>query len=148
MKKTLVVSLVAALVGAVLILGPSAFGQSPGYRVIVNSSNPADQISKDLLSSYLLKKKSRWDHGITVEPADLDSQSQTRVALSEDVHGRSVASIKNYWQRQIFSGRNVPPPEVSSDSEMVAFVSSNPGGIGYVSASASLSGVKSIRVVN
>jgi ABC-type phosphate transport system substrate-binding protein len=70
-----------------------------------------------------------------------------RAAFSENVHGRSVASIKNYWQRQIFSGRNVPPPEFSDDSAMVAHVQSDPGAVGYVSPSASLgSGVKRIRV--
>lgn len=147
MFKKLFITSLLVLLGAGLGVGSTVFGQS-NYRVVVHESNPLDEISKDLLSSYLLKKKSRWDHGATVAPADLDSQSPVRAAFSEEVHGRSVASIKNYWQRQIFSGRNVPPPEVSDDSEMIAFVRDSPGGLGYVSGGASVRGVKILRVVD
>lgn len=118
------------------------------YVVIVNADNPVSEISKSDLSSLLLKKKSKWSHGVSVDPADLDSGSDVRAAFSEDVHGRSVTSIKNYWQRQIFSGRGVPPKELKSDSEMVSHVSADPGAIGYVAPSANLSDkVKRVRIV-
>jgi len=115
--------------------------------VIVNKNNPADSVSKEDLSNILLKKKSRWDYGASAAPIDLDSRSPVREAFSQDVHGRSVSSIKNYWQRQIFSGREVPPPEAGSDAEVVTFVASQPGAIGYVSASARLTdGVKVVEI--
>lgn len=116
------------------------------YQVIVHTSNDVSAISKDEISKLLLKKKTRWDDGTDAEPVDLDSNSSVREAFSRDVHGRSVASIKNYWQRQIFSGREVPPPEVATDAEVVDFVRSREGGIGYVSPNARLSGVKTIDV--
>lgn len=145
MKRTV---LFMALV-ALLIVGWSSTAQgADDFVVIVNSNNPISEISKSDLSGYLLKKKSKWDHGVSVEPADLDSGSDVRAAFSEVVHGRTVASIKNYWQRQIFSGRGVPPKEVKSDSEMVSHVSGDPGAIGYVGPGTRLdSGVKRVRVV-
>ncbi|MEL7060258.1 MAG: hypothetical protein AAGN46_09570 [Acidobacteriota bacterium] len=146
MKKILLTAIALAVVLS-LTSGPPASSQS-SYRVIVHSGNPVDEISRSELSGYLLKKKSRWDHGAPVEPVDLIDRSPVRAALSEDVHGRSVASIKNYWQRQIFSGRNVPPPEVAGDSDMVAYVAGRPGAVGYVSSNASISGVKTLRVVD
>lgn len=119
-----------------------------GYVVIVNADNPISEISKSELSGLMLKKRSKWSNGVSVDPADLDSSSDVRAAFSEDVHGRSVTSIKNYWQRQIFSGRGVPPKELKTDTEMVSHVSADPGAIGYVAPSASLSDkVKSVRVV-
>lgn len=124
------------------------FAAQENYIVIVHPDNTSSALSKGKISQLLLKKSSRWDDGLSAEPIDLDAKSPTREAMSRDVHGRSVNSIKSYWQRQIFSGRSVPPPEVGSDADVIAFVSSNPGGIGYVSASASLSGVKAITVTD
>ena len=117
------------------------------FVVIVHSGNPADSVSKKKVSRLLLKELSKWDGGLSAQPVDLDSNSPIRRDFSRNVHGRSVSSIKNYWQRQIFSGRAVPPPEVPSDSAVISHVSSHPGGIGYVSASARLSaGVKRITL--
>lgn len=121
--------------------------QERDYVVIVHPDNVSSTLDKDKVSQLLLKKSSRWDDGRSAEPIDLDAKSPVREALSRDVHGRSVNSIKSYWQRQIFSGRSVPPPEARSDAEVVSWVASRPGAIGYVSPSASLSGVKAVTVI-
>lgn len=138
-----------------LVLGlasatPAAAAEPPeagGYRVIVHQDNPAQSISRQKVSQLLLKEISRWDHGLEAKPVDLDPRSPVRESFSRGVHGRSVSSIKNYWQRQISSGKAEPPPEVSSEAEAVAYVRSHPGGIGYVSLKAKLDGVKVVRVV-
>jgi ABC-type phosphate transport system substrate-binding protein len=136
----------AALVALTLVGAPVVSAQG-GYRVIVNDGNPQAALSKDEVSRFLLKKTTSWSHGAAAEPVDLGDKSEVREALSRDVHGRSVSSIKNYWQRQIFSGRAVPPPELASDAEVVSYVARRPGGIGYVSGSARLgSGVKEVRI--
>lgn len=145
MKRTVLLSALAVLILATWSI--TAQGAND-YVVIVNANNPASEVSKSDLSGYLLKKKSKWGHGVSVDPADLDSASDVRATFSEDIHGRTVASIKNYWQRQIFSGRGVPPKEVKTESEMIAHVAGDPGAIGYVSSSTQLAaGVKKVRVV-
>lgn len=118
------------------------------FLVIVNPQNPTSTVSKSKVSQILLKKTSRWDDDTPAAPVDLDSRSPIRETFSRDVHGRSVASIKSYWQRQIFSGKSVPPPEVSTDADVVQFVANNPGAIGYVSAEAKTSGVKVVTLLN
>lgn len=145
MKKLILIS--GLVLGLVLALWTSA--QSSGFKVIVHQDNPTVSLSIKDVSNLLLKKKTKWNgSGVAVDPIDLDAGSAVREAFSEAVHGRSVSSIKNYWQRQIFSGREVPPPEVRSDSEVVAFVRRTPGAIGYVSSSARLDGVKEIDLAN
>ena len=118
------------------------------YVVIVHPDNPAKSVSKKRVSRILLKEISKWDGGLSAQPVDLNSKSPVRGAFSRDVHGRSVPSIKNYWQRQIFSGDGVPPPEVEDDAAVIAYVSTHPGGIGYVSASAGLDGVKVLDIAS
>ncbi len=140
MKKLSFIVLVLAIMGLSQL--PATAQEKTSFVVIVHPDNPAKSVSKKKVSRLLLKELAKWDGGLSAQPVDLDSKSETRRDFSRDVHGRSVSSIKNYWQRQIFSGRAVPPPEVADDSAVISFVQSNPGGIGYVSASARLAGVK------
>ena len=52
-----------------------------------------------------------------------------------------------YWQKMIFSGREVPPPEKTSSAEVVAYVRANRGAIGYVAADAALgAGVRVLKI--
>jgi ABC-type phosphate transport system substrate-binding protein len=119
-----------------------------GYRIIVHLTHTVDSVPKSKVSQLLLKKVSKWEDGTKVQPVDLESKSPVRAAVSRDVHGRSVSSIKIYWQRQIFSGREVPPPEFDNEAQVIDFVSKNPGSIGYVSANAKLTTVKELTVSN
>ncbi len=131
-----------ALAALPLAYWPAEAQDSSTYVVIVHPDNPAKSVSKKKVSRLLLKELGKWEGGLSAQPVDLDSKSDVRQAFSRDVHGRSVNSIKNFWQRQIFSGGTVPPPEVATDSAVITHVKSNPGGIGYVSAKARLDGVK------
>ncbi len=138
MKKLGIIVLVLVSMGLYHL--PVQAQDNTSFVVIVHPDNPAKSVSKKQVSRLLLKELPKWDGGLSAQPVDLDSQSDVRRDFSRNVHGRSVSSIKNYWQRQIFSGRAVPPPEVSDDNAVISFVKSNPGGIGYVSTSARLSG--------
>ncbi len=138
MKKIGAIILVMGLIGLCHL--PALAQDKSSFVVIVHQDNPAKSVSKKKVSRLLLKELTKWDGGLSAEPVDLDSKSEIRRQFSRNVHGRSVSSIKNYWQRQIFSGRSLPPPEVASDNAVITHVKSNRGAIGYVSASARLSG--------
>lgn len=117
------------------------------YRVIVNAANPTTKIARVEAGRIFLKQSSRWADGKAAVPVDQSTVSQVRIAFSKGVLGQSVDAIQQYWNRQIYSGRGVPPLVKSNDDEVVAFVQGNTGGVGYVSASAKLtSGVKEITI--
>ena len=94
-----------------------------------------------------MKKVTKWEHGGKVEPVDLNIDSPTRDKFSANVHQKSVAAVQAYWQQQIFSGREVLPPEMASDTEVIDYVESHVGGIGYVSLNARVGRVRTVRVV-
>ena len=76
-----------------------------------------------------------------------DKASKTREAFTKTVLGKSTAAVESYWQQQIFAGKDVPPAEKASDADVIAFVKSNPGGVGYVSGGAALpADVKAIAI--
>jgi TonB family protein len=131
---------------AVLFALSAAAQSRSKYVIIVHPDNPTTFLSGQEVSFLFLKNTTQWNHGTDVEPVDLSAPSGVRDAFSEDIHGRPVAAIQSYWQQQIFSGRGVPPLEVKSDAEVVAYVRDHPGAVGYVSSSVSLSGVKTVSV--
>ena len=121
---------------------------SMSFKVIVNNSVSQESISKKMLSDIFLKKKIEWNDNTKIKPVDLNVNSGTRAAFSNEVHNKSVNAIKAYWQKQIFSGRNVPPVEKNNDQAVIDYVKSNPGAIGYISAGTSAQGVKTLKINN
>ena len=133
------------LAGLCLCAGTRAHAQD--FVVVVNAANPAASVTKAQASDLLLKKAGKWPHGAAAQPVDQQKAAAVRDALSKGIHGKPATAVASFWQQQIFSGKDVPPPEKGSDADVLAFVRANPGAIGYVSAGADLgAGVKSLPI--
>lgn len=118
----------------------------PAYVVIVHPSNAATTLQRAFVEDAFLKKVTRWPNGDGVRPVDLGPDSPVRRRFSEDVLRRSVEAVRSYWQQIIFAGRDIPPPELDTDDEVVKYVLKHPGGIGYVSSGAKTGGAKVVTV--
>lgn len=125
----------------VLATGVPAFAQSP-YVVIVHPDNPVSALANAELSEIFLKKKVTWSSGATIEPVDISGEADLREAFSQDVHGRSTAKVRSFWNQEVFSGRSVPPLELPTSKAVVDYVAAHPGAIGYISPQAAGEGVK------
>ncbi|MEO7034159.1 MAG: hypothetical protein ABI548_09725 [Polyangiaceae bacterium] len=130
----------------VLSRGTARAAPVPEFRVIVHPENPASELSRDFLAEAFLKRTTRWGNGEALRPVDQRSTSVARKKFSDSVLRRSVAAVKNYWQQRIFSGRDLPPPELESDEAVVAYVVNHRGAVGYVSGSAKLDKAKPVVV--
>ncbi len=138
-------NLITTLLAAILIaFATDATAQS--FKVIVNEANATETISKKELSEIFLKTKVKWDDGSSIQPVDLNAQSETREAFSQEIHGRGVGAIRNHWQQAAFSGAGTAPLERSSDAEVIDFVKANPGAVGYISEGTEASGVKVLTI--
>jgi len=101
-----------------------------GFLIVVHSDVKGGQIPREALSLIFLKKAPRWGDGSSVAPVDQSLRSQ------------------GFWHKQMASGV-APPPVKSSDEEVLSYVASTPGAIGYVSSGVSLpSGVRTIIVID
>lgn len=149
MRKLLIlpILLLSGLILAVLGVGVSRAQSTEGFQIVVHTSVDISALSRDEISKIFLKKRTKWDNGSAIEPVDQLPTSTVRERFSEAVHNRSASAIKSFWQKQIFSGRGVPPQERASDSEVLDLVRSTPGAIGYVSRGAAVSGgVKVVEI--
>ena len=104
----------------------------PCFKIVVHRSNPTAELASSKTSRMFLKRITKWPDGTRIVPVDLKPQSPIRKQFSRTIHGKSVTAIKSYWQRMIFSGRDVPPQELAGDREVLDFVRHEPGAIGYV----------------
>lgn len=134
------------LLALLVSLAWHAAAHAAGYKIIVNSANGTSPLAKKELSQLFMKKTAKWSDGTAVVAVDQTEKSSVRERFTQEVHGKSVAAVKSYWQQQIFSGRDVPPVEKSSDAQVVAFVKQNAGAIGYVGDSADTAGVRVVGV--
>jgi ABC-type phosphate transport system substrate-binding protein len=112
--------------------------------VIVNAANPVSAFSRDEASKLFLRKRTKWPNGQRVQPMDQVESSPVRRRFSDAIHRMDVWSVKSFWQESVFSGRGDPPPERAYDMDVIAFVKAHPDGLGYVSSTTPVDGVKII----
>ena len=141
MKPTLVL-----LAGLLAFTADPASSPAQDFAVIVNVSNPISTLSKEEVAKLFLKKTVSWSSGQSASPVELPVTDKVRESFAREVLNKSVAQVRSYWQQQIFSGRDVPPPEKSTEDEVLAFVRANPNAIGYVSRTANMG--RGVKVVS
>jgi ABC-type phosphate transport system substrate-binding protein len=135
------------LLGLCTFGGQAARAESPpDFRVVIHPDNPVSSISQEFVTDVFLKRTTRWHDGEAAHPADQRADANVRKSFSDSVLRRSVSAVKRYWQQRIFSGRELPPPELESDDAVIGYVLKHRGAIGYVSGSAKLGRAKAVSV--
>ncbi len=129
--RRLIIPAVAAFI--LMATAHSAASADAAVRVIVHPQVKGTQVPRAVLASIFLKQAKFWGDGSPVVPVDQSVQSAVRRAFSTRVLDKPLLDVQVYWQRKMTAGL-LPPPVKTSDDEVIAFVSSTPGAIGYVSA--------------
>ena len=102
--------------------------------VVVSANSILDALTQDEVRQ-IFNGQTRRVSGISVKPLDLPPRGSARADFYQQVLGKSAEQMKSYWARMIFTGRGMPPREVSSDQEMIMLVGSNRNFVGYLDAS-------------
>jgi ABC-type phosphate transport system substrate-binding protein len=138
-------SLAVLLLSLALSSAPSG-ANAAGFTVVVNASRPA-ALTRQQVADIFMKRATRWSDGTPVTPFDLSVIDPTRQDFSRAVIGHSPESVVFHWQQGLAT-RYVKPPLVKSATDVLSFVGSTPGGIGYVSEGTALpEGVKAVTFV-
>jgi len=141
---TLTAAALLALSG--LSAADSASRPGPAYQIIVNPANRIDSIDRELLSDIFLKKVATWHNDWTVRPVQLSRRFPLRDQFTREVLKKSPSQLRSYWNRQIFSGKGVPPPDLESEDDVIRYVLSNKGAIGYLAAGVNPRGARVVRL--
>lgn len=135
----------ARLAFASLILFAAASHARAQVTVIANNSVVASSISQTDLHDIFTGSASSIKGGGQVSPALLKSGPAHEAFLNKYV-GKSDAAFRAAWRRLLFSGQSTMPKILDSDAEMVGYVASTPGAIGYIGSGSPHPGVKTLAV--
>jgi ABC-type phosphate transport system substrate-binding protein len=139
MVRRVFIGFVINLVGLVPASGldASASDAAAPFKVIVNPNVVGQTLPRQVLAEIYLGTVARWGDGSPIAAVDLSSTSPVRQAFSREALGMPVEAVRNHWLRKLASGQR-PPITKPSDDEVIAFVASKGGAVGYVSFEASV----------
>ncbi|HJQ32396.1 MAG TPA: hypothetical protein VJ866_09460 [Pyrinomonadaceae bacterium] len=143
-------SLVAALAAACSApCGPAARAQAPAeIAVIVNKSNPVDDLPLSELREYFLAERGHWPNGGgKVRVVMLEQGAPAREAALRLIYDMNEKAYVSYFLGKKFRGETLEEPrQQASAADVIKFVSFVPGAIGYVRPEEVDASVKVLRV--
>ena len=113
--------------------------------IIANKGVGVESISaKEAKKIWLAKTKSIA--GTSVKLADLPKGNASRDHFYSTIVKKSEKKLKAYWAKIVFAGKGTPPKILASDAEVVSWVASTPGALGYVDSAAADDSVKVLKI--
>ena len=131
--------LILQVVGPVSLLHAAA-----NIVLIANPNLPVEQLSRYEVKNIFLSRM-KTVQGVRVRPVMLKKKEVTARFLREEL-GKTPVQFSSYYRKMIFTGRGRPPHETASEEELVAYVRSTPGAIGYIDAATAPASVKILQV--
>ncbi|MES2760862.1 MAG: hypothetical protein V4677_01595 [Bacteroidota bacterium] len=132
MKK---IFLLFCLVG--ILSGFKHYNYSSGSLVvIVNKENPVSNLSVSEVKLYWLRKiKKRWpDINKNIRPVDYKSKNGAQTNFYEKVLNLSAADVDTYFTQKQYESAEKPQDKFSSENDVINFVGSEVGAIGFVNS--------------
>lgn len=103
--------------------------------VVVNARCGVAAMTRNEVVNIFFGRNRQFFNGVEAQPVDLVDSHPDRERFYAGLVGKDLSEVNAYWSRQVFSGRMQPPPKVGSSEEVLKWVISHPGGIGFVELS-------------
>jgi hypothetical protein len=113
---------------------------------VVSSRSAVTTLSKNEISDIFLGKTARFPDGSAAVPVDQTEGEAVRDEFYATFAGKSVAQVKAYWSKIIFTGRGQPPRAVANSLAMKKLLMGNPAAIGYIETKLLDDTVKAVKV--
>jgi hypothetical protein len=108
--------------------------------VVTSAASPLSSLSSDQIQQVFTGKLHEIQ-GQALTPLDLPEDNATRSDFYKQVTGRDTRQMRAYWTQLIFTGRGAPPRTVTQ-SDLLSKLKANANFVGYLPASADISGLK------
>ncbi|MEO8561497.1 MAG: substrate-binding domain-containing protein [bacterium] len=132
----------------VLVTAPhGARAVTEPLAIVVNKSNPMDEISLADLRKIYRGQRARWSNGRRVTLVMRDPGTPERDAILRSLYGIDEEAYRRGFLQAIFTGEaNDAPKMLATPNGVLRFVFNVPGAIGYVRVSEVDESVKMLRV--
>ena len=135
--------------GAALFAAPgvSRAQNSEPLAIVVNKTNPLNEVSLSDLRKIYRGQRGRWSNGRRVTIVMRDAGTPERGAILRSLYGLDEENYRRGFLQAIFSGEASDAPKMlATPNGVLRFVFNVPGAIGYVRASEVDDSVKVLRV--
>ncbi|MCP4111003.1 MAG: hypothetical protein GY749_36680 [Desulfobacteraceae bacterium] len=116
-----------------------------GTKIIINDSVEAEAITRDDLKKIFLGKKVKWNSNQSIKIAVLKEGGIHENFLRTYIQ-KTSSQFRYYWKKLLFTGKGIPPKSFTSEDEIINYVSSTVGAIGYASSGIQKDGIKVITI--
>lgn len=103
--------------------------------VVVNTRSGVAAMTRNDVINLFFGRNRQFFNGLEAMPVDLHDSHPARAEFYRSLVGKDLAEINAYWSRQIFTGGAQALPRVDSTEEVIRWVASRPGGVGFVELS-------------
>jgi ABC-type phosphate transport system substrate-binding protein len=103
--------------------------------VVVNAKSGVDKLSVDEVINIVMGRYRQLPSGIPAQPIDQPESQPERARFYRLLVNKDLPEINAYWARLIFSGKTRPPQQANSQAEVVNWLASQRGAIGYMERS-------------
>lgn len=138
MKKTI-------MLFAAFLLFCAATADAGGIIVIANKESGTASLSVDEVQRIFLGKKTVWENGKKIIPVCLKGGRKHETFLRAFLD-LTPSQFDTFWKQAVFTGTGRPPKSFESEEELIQFVKSTAGGVGYIDSDTGHSAVRAISV--
>lgn len=115
--------------------------------IVVNRSNPVDDLSLAELRRIFLGNRSHWANGRRITLVMRDPGEQERRIILRDVCGMNEDQLRDHFLHGLFTGEILVSPKVlSTPAGVRKFIFNVPGAIGYLRVSDLDDTIKIVRI--
>jgi ABC-type phosphate transport system substrate-binding protein len=115
--------------------------------IIVNQSNPVDNLTMQELRTVFLGERSHWSNGRRITLVMMEPGQPERKAILHEIYRMNENDFSRHFLQGLFTGEVfVSPKTLATPTGVRKFVFNVPGAIGYVRASDVDETVKVIRI--
>jgi len=126
---------------------PQLSARADQLAVIVNLSNPVEDLTLKELRNIVMVERTHWPDGRKITVALREPGIPERQAVLSLVYGMNEAGFTRYFLRATFTGQIPNGPRMLSTSELVRrFLVNVPGAIGFVRQVDADASVKTVRI--
>ena len=115
---------------------PATAGEASGTEplvIVVNRSNPVDELSSAELRKIFLGNRSHWPNGRRITLVMREPGEPERNAIVRDLCGMTEDQLKNHFLHGLYTGEIlVSPKTLASPVGVRKFIFNVPGAIGYL----------------
>lgn len=115
-----------------IIISSILFWSISSYaEVRIISHDPVPNLNSHTLTRIYMGKLIKVDN-VFVVPVNMKPGNLSRTTFLKHYLRQDEDKYSAYWTVRRFIGKGIPPIEVSSDTEMVEYIRTTPGAIGYI----------------